>query len=161
MLRLIASARPPLNLVFLSVAMEGYLQDVAKGSSVSLKSNLRAINENQKIQTSPDFSSIQRQTMRRVISRCSDFVEIVPSGEVRFVHLTARDFVLAYPDKGPDKFDPYINLLSACIVRLKRFGLIEDSDEAGVDGSRYITDAINYAKDADVQPGQPCICPAV
>lgn len=151
-LSLVASGQPPMDLVLLSLALEGHLQlddEKSTNSSSSLKSNLRAVNERPNIQGSADFSLIRKRMTRQVIAHGGDFLEIVDGREVRFVHPTAREFVQAHLEQRPGRSAPALDLLSACIVRLKRYGLADDWEEPDSDGSRYVTDAIEYAKDID------------
>lgn len=107
----------------------------------------------------------------RIRSRCAGLLEMSPNKSkrhrafegghinaepvVRFIHLTAREFLgkqVAWDfllNEGTIDFDPNVCLLGSCLLRLKRIGVTGDHED--VWGA--VHDAIYYAREAEISTG--------
>jgi hypothetical protein len=154
--RLILSVPRQVNLVLLSLAEEDYLEK-SPGQEMPPKSNLHAINEplvNSALKDEPQLTRTEKRMERRMKSRCADFLEVRETGEVQFIHRTAQAFISEAMEgevsrlEDPD-FDPLLNLLSGCIIRLKRLLPRHSIENRAKYASDYIAEALNYAMCAD------------
>ncbi|KAG4443311.1 hypothetical protein IFR05_001180 [Cadophora sp. M221] len=160
MFRLVLAAPEPIDLVLLSLAEEDYLEDPSDQDLTS-KSNLHAINESLVSSSIKDGTQVIRMRMNlRIKTLSGDLLEVHETGKVQFIHATAQAFITEtmedktshLEDAGSGAgFDPVLNLLSACIIRLKRILPMHPLQSRPKFASDYITEAVNYAVVADTR----------
>lgn len=157
--QLVLAAPRKLDLVLLSLAEEGYMED-STSQEQAPKSNLRAINEELlpmiEINLEAQLTTTADRMKRRLKSRCADFLEVRQTGEVQFIHRSARAFISDMLQRNRDmreintaSFDPLLNLLSASTIRLKRFLPAGRNDSTARSASNYISDVLAIALVAD------------
>ncbi|EXU96362.1 hypothetical protein X797_010479 [Metarhizium robertsii] len=167
-LRIIAIVPFQLDIDLLSIAVEDY--SVEPGSSIQeAGSDLAAVNAKYGYHEPKRSESAHEErrlkATRRMNRRCGGLLSIQDGNDIRFIHDSVRSF-LSKPQNSQrllgeltdTRFDPPMNLLSACIIRLKQ-NLNEEwpSNDSTVDYraliNNLVTQALAAASLADDGPG--------
>ncbi|KAK8925550.1 Ankyrin-3 [Metarhizium anisopliae] len=167
-LRIIAIVPFQLDIDLLSIAVEDY--SVEPGSSIQgARSDLAAVNATYGYHEPKRSESAHEErrlkATRRMNRRCGGLLSIQDGNDIRFIHDSVRSF-LSKPQNSQrllgeltdTRFDPPMNLLSACIIRLKQ-NLDEEwpSNDSTVDYraliNKLVTQALAAASLADIEHG--------